>query len=110
MLDQLLIEWQDSTRKAYDALARYKFWMFGYHAAHVVYLATLIHRAGGPRLANPFAGLVAAARERYCRACGEMRQPEHICTSESLTWPETTPPQLALHTHQSPVPTHQATR
>jgi len=86
MRDELLIEWEDATRQAFDALARYKFWMFGYHAARVVYIATIINRMGGPRLANPFAGLVQAARAMYCRDCGEMRRDGHRCTSESLRW------------------------
>ena len=85
-LDTLAVEWEDAQRQAWDALARYKFWMFGYHAGRVVYLATLINRLGGPRLANPFVGLVHLARRAYCRDCGEMRQESHRCTSESLTW------------------------
>jgi hypothetical protein len=94
VIEELLLEWEDATRRAYDALARYKFWMFGYHAARVVYVGSLIHRHGGPRLVNPFAGLVATAREMYCRDCGEMRRGDHRCTSESLTWAD--PAQLAL--------------
>jgi len=86
--EALVAEWEDSTRRAFDALARYKFWMFGYHAARVVYVATLIHRLGGPRLANPFTAIVRVAREAYCRACGEMRDGEHLCTSTSLEWAE----------------------
>lgn len=81
-----MAEWDDAARRAWDALARYKFWMFGYHAARVVYLSTLIDRLGGPRLASPFSALVDIARERYCRSCGDMRQPGHLCTSTSLEW------------------------
>lgn len=94
LLEQLLLEWEDATRRAFDALARYKFWMFGYHAARVVYVGSLIHRAGGPRMVNPFGGLVSVARDAYCRDCGEMRGTAHRCTSESLRWAEAG--QLAL--------------
>lgn len=90
----LALELEDATRKAWDALARYKFWMFGYHASRVVYLGTLIARVGGPKLANPFAELVQVARRAYCRECGELRDADHRCTSESLTWQPTD--QLAL--------------
>ena len=88
MLDQLYEEWNDAQRRAWDALARYKFWMFGYHAARVIYVGSLIARMGGPRLANPFGSLVAAARAEYCILCGDMksRTLPHLCTSESLGW------------------------
>lgn len=46
--------------KAWDSLARYKFWMFGYWAAIWVHQ----NRAAGARRPNPFAALVAFARER----------------------------------------------
>jgi hypothetical protein len=84
--EQLALEWEDATRRAFDALARYKFWMFGYHAARVVYLGSLIHRLGGPKLANPFGAIVQVARDAYCRNCGEMRGTNHLCTSTSLEW------------------------
>ncbi len=45
-------------RKAWDALGRYKFLMFGYHAAQWVTLAHLV----SPQPANPFRRLVAAAK------------------------------------------------
>jgi hypothetical protein len=85
-VETLMIEREDATRQALDALARYKFWMFGYHAARVVYLGTLIHRIGGPRLDNPFRSLVVMARDMYCRDCGEPVEQPHRCTSESLSW------------------------
>lgn len=88
MTEQLLLDWEDATRQAFDALARYKFWMFGYHAARVVYVATLIQRLGGPKLPNPFKDLVMAARSAYCRSRGEMRSGDHRCTSTSLEWAE----------------------
>lgn len=84
--DSLLIEWEDATRQAFDALARYKFWMFGYHAARVVYIGTLLNRIGGIKIANPFVRLVQEARKAYCGDCGELRGEGHICTSESLRW------------------------
>lgn len=86
VIESLGMEWEDAARRAWDALARYKFWMFGYHAARVVYLGTLINRIGGPRLANPFADLVELARANYCRDCGDMRGSAHLCTSTSLSW------------------------
>lgn len=46
-------------QKAWDALARYKFWMFGYHAAAWVNM----NRVGGFRRANPWRGLVKAVRD-----------------------------------------------
>lgn len=86
VVEMLVLEWEDATRRAFDALARYKFWMFGYHAGRVVYLATLVSRAGGPKMQNPFTALVHHARRAYCRACGEMRDEQHRCTSESIAW------------------------
>lgn len=90
ILEGLLLDWDQVRRQAFDALARYKFWMFGYHASRVIFLATLISRAGGPRLANPFKALVDTARAAYCRQCGEMRNSDHRCTSDSLEWAEPT--------------------
>lgn len=66
---QLLEAERDAaTRQAWDALGRYKFWMFGYYAARVVYLGQLIERQGGGHQRNPFAELVAIAREHRDRA------------------------------------------
>lgn len=47
-------------RKAWGALGRYKFQMFGYWAAIWVHL----NRVGGFKRANPWKGLVKAARSR----------------------------------------------
>lgn len=44
--------------KAWDALARYKFWMFGYHAGAWVKL----NRIGGFKRPNPWKALVILAR------------------------------------------------
>ena len=56
--DQLRADLAEAERKAWDALARYKFWMFGYHAADWV---KLNRRLPGKR-PNPFARLVQLAR------------------------------------------------
>jgi hypothetical protein len=47
----------ESEKKAWDSLSRYKFMMFGYHAAQWVMLNRL-----GPKKPNPFAPLVKFAR------------------------------------------------
>lgn len=53
----------DAEKRAWDALARYKFWMFGYWSAKWVTLNGLL--AGDmQKRENPFASLVKAARER----------------------------------------------
>lgn len=49
--------------KAWDALARYKFQMFGYWAAIWVHL----NRIGGFKRPNPWAGLVGTARQTAAR-------------------------------------------
>lgn len=54
----------ESERKAWDALARYKFWMFGYHAAAWVQM----NRVGGFKQPNPWRGLVQFVRDRKGRA------------------------------------------
>ena len=46
-------------RKALDSLARYKFWMFGYHAAQWVMLT----RVSGLARPNPLKPLVKLARD-----------------------------------------------
>ena len=50
---------EESERKAWDALAGYKFWMFGYHAAGWV----KANRIAGTKRPNPFKKLVEVARE-----------------------------------------------
>lgn len=49
----------EAERKAIDALARYKFWMFGYHAAQWV----MLNRLDGGKRPNPFKHIVEAARK-----------------------------------------------
>jgi hypothetical protein len=51
-------EREDAKKRAIDALAAYKFWMFGYHAARWVTMNRLI----GDRQPNPFNPIVQAAR------------------------------------------------
>lgn len=60
----LRVEQAKAVDLAWDALARYKFWMFGYYAARAVYLGQLLAALEGGRPSNPFAGLVAEARLR----------------------------------------------
>jgi hypothetical protein len=56
-LDQYMAE---AERKAWDALSRYKFQMFGYWAAVWVHL----NRISGARRPNPWREVVLSARER----------------------------------------------
>lgn len=55
---ELVSELDVAERKAWEALARYKFQMFGYWAAIWVHL----NRIGGFRRSNPWSGLVQGAR------------------------------------------------
>ena len=50
----------NAERKAWDSLSRYKFLMFGYHAAQWV----LLNQVSDTRSKNPFAALVALAKEK----------------------------------------------
>jgi hypothetical protein len=58
---QVLDSRDEALRKAWASLAGYKFFMFGYHAAHWVKLNRLLE---GDRQANPFRDLVLLARSR----------------------------------------------
>jgi hypothetical protein len=49
----------DAERKAWLALAGYKFWMFGYHAAQWVLLKSVMPT----HIRNPFASLVRLAKD-----------------------------------------------
>ncbi len=53
-------ELKDAERKAWDALSRYKFWMFGYWAAIWIHL----NRVSGLNQPNPWIDLVKLAREK----------------------------------------------
>jgi hypothetical protein len=57
---ELAAELDVAETKAWDALSRYKFQMFGYWAAIWVHL----NRIGNFRRPNPWAGLVASAKAR----------------------------------------------
>jgi len=54
-------EMAEAEHKAWDALCRYKFWMFGYWAAIWIHL----NRVSGGGRANPFGDLMRFARERH---------------------------------------------
>ncbi len=60
MREQILLELDVAEKKAWDALARYKFWTFAYNAAWWVKL----NRLAGARRPNPFLPVVKLARER----------------------------------------------
>lgn len=73
----------DAELKAWKALAGYKFWMFGYHAAQWV----LLNFQLGNSWPNPFKRLVVAARvELKARAMFEASWPtsEH---GDAWNWP-----------------------
>ncbi len=53
----------EAEQKAWEALYRYKFWMFGYYASRWVFLARLWRQETNERLANPFRPLTEAARK-----------------------------------------------
>ncbi len=57
--DQLRSDLAKAELKAWESLARYKFWMFGYHAADVV----RINRRLRLKRPNPFRVIVMVARE-----------------------------------------------
>lgn len=57
---RLRADLQEAEDKAWDALARYKFQMFGYWAAIWVHL----NRVGGFKLPNPFKTTVLLARNK----------------------------------------------
>lgn len=59
-MDKLISEMDEAELKAWDALARYKFWMFGYWAAIWVHL----NRISGIKSPNPWHQLVKAARQQ----------------------------------------------
>ena len=56
--EKLLKAMDESARKAWDALSKYKFWMFGYHAGAWV----RDNRFGGFKKPSPFKILVQVAR------------------------------------------------
>ena len=60
----LLAELEEAEQKAWEALSRYKFWMFGYWAGVWVHL----NRISGLRRPNPWRALVNLAREQVGKA------------------------------------------
>lgn len=72
--------------KAWDSLARYKFFMFGYHAADVVKLRRLLRLRG-----NPFKALVDLARaERGTVDAESLVLSAHQATQQSRRSPQET--------------------
>lgn len=63
-MTEILIELNDAEQKAWEALARYKFWMFGYWAGVWVHL----NRISGAKRPNPWRRLVMDARARVGHA------------------------------------------
>ena len=61
-MTEIKVEIENAEVKAWDALSRYKFWMFGYWAAIWVHLNRLSPVIGGRQ--NPFGELVKMARKR----------------------------------------------
>lgn len=61
--ERLKKDLEEAEKKAWDALARYKFQMFGYWAAIWVHL----NRVGAFKLPNPFKDAVALARQRKAK-------------------------------------------
>lgn len=53
----------EAEHKAWQALAGYKFYMFGYHAAQWVLLNKLTSGRSEEQMANPFRALVSVARD-----------------------------------------------
>lgn len=60
MEEKIRAQMQDAERKAWEALAGYKFWMFGYHAGRWINYKNLL----GTQERSPFSSLVAVARRR----------------------------------------------
>ena len=58
--DRLILAREEAERKAWDSLSRYKFYMFGYHAATWVKYNQLMPTTA--RLGNPFSELVRIAK------------------------------------------------
>ena len=54
----------DAEKKAWDSLARYKFWMFGYHAASWVNTNRLTKKHFSVSHGNPFKELIDIARKK----------------------------------------------
>lgn len=70
--DRLLLELDEAEKKAWDALSRYKFQMFGYWAAIWVHL----NRIANANRPNPWTGLVQTARRQSTVTNGQMKLPD----------------------------------
>jgi hypothetical protein len=73
--ERLAKELGSAEKKAFDALARYKFTMFGYWSGVWVHL----NRISGNRRPNPFRDLVKVAR---CRQVGDPAQATTKCRQQ----------------------------
>ena len=62
-ITHILEAMEDAERKAWDALSRYKFLMFGYHAAQWVNLRKLLLGSDQRLPANPWRDVVSLARD-----------------------------------------------
>ncbi len=60
MEEKIIAEMEEAERKAWEALARYKFQVFGYWSGIWIHL----NRISGLKKPNPWKGLVQFARER----------------------------------------------
>ena len=61
---------KDAEQKAWDALAGYKFWMFGYHCGRWVNYNNLLPRE--QRQSNPFLEAVKLARRKRSELNGKI--------------------------------------
>lgn len=66
--ERLLVELDEAEAKAWDALSRYKFQMFGYWSAIWVHL----NRISGANRPNPWGRLVQIARYQRSLAQGQL--------------------------------------
>lgn len=73
--DRLIQELDEAERKAWDALSRYKFQMFGYWAAIWVHL----NRISNAKRPNPWRGLVQSAKSELTGVKNEnhSHHPDH---------------------------------
>lgn len=62
-MTEVLEAMAEAERKAWDSLSRYKFLMFGYHAAQWVTLRRLV-QSNVDFLPNPWRDLVTVARDK----------------------------------------------
>jgi len=70
MEEKIIAEMEEAERKAWDALARYKFQVFGYWSGIWIHL----NRISGLKKPNPFKDLVTLARARNQKRKGELTE------------------------------------